>query len=98
MTVKQKTPPKRATTEKSGTVFFCGAKPDAKVVFLVGEFNDWDTSAHRMIKRGSRFQKTLRLKPGVYQYKFLIDGEWYADPEADQVPNEFGTMNSVIRV
>ena len=45
------------------------------------------------------WQTTLALKPGRYQYKFVVDGEWMADPEAKQnVFNVHGTLNSVIEV
>jgi hypothetical protein len=41
----------------------------------------------------------VKLAPGTYQYKFVIDGTWCADPEcADFVQNEHGTLNSVITV
>lgn len=37
--------------------------------------------------------------PGEYHYKFVIDGEWHPDASAaTQIPNDFGTTNSVIRV
>jgi 1,4-alpha-glucan branching enzyme len=83
----------------SDTVFKCTLKPEAKEVYLVGEFNDWDPRSDRMTKRQGAFQKAKRLAPGEYQYKFLIDGQWYCDPAASkQVPNKFGTSNSVVRV
>lgn len=81
-----------------GTVFVCEINPKAKVVYLVGEFNNWNPFADRMIRRKGAFQKTLQLEPGKYQYKFLVDGEWHTDPSTEQVSNEFGTTNNVIRV
>jgi 1,4-alpha-glucan branching enzyme len=87
------------TTTLNGTVFMCDIKPEAKEVFLVGDFNNWDTKSDRLAKKKGCFQKTMRLAPGEYQYKFFIDGEWHCDPAAPkQVPNRFGTLNSVIRV
>ena len=39
------------------------------------------------------------LKPGRYEYKFLVDGEWTADPQARlNVWNVHGTLNSVVEV
>jgi len=93
-----RTAAKRATAQ-NGTVFVCDLKPAAKEVSLVGEFNNWDPKSGRMAKKKGVFQKTIRLDPGEYQYKFLIDGEWHCDPSARrQVPNEFGTTNSVVRI
>ena len=91
------------TADKTGTLnetmFVCDLKPDAKEVFLAGDFNNWDPQSDRLTRRKGSFQKTLRLAPGEYQYKFLIDGEWHCDPSAPrQVPNGFGTLNSVVRV
>lgn len=98
MAVKQKATPRRSAATNNGTLFVCEIAPEAKSVCLVGEFNNWDPNTHPMVKKGGRFQKRLKLAPGEYQYKFIIDGEWRNDPKADQVPNEFGTTNNIIRV
>lgn len=104
MAVKQKAAPKKAPNKAAQaattlTAFVCDLKHDAKRVFLVGDFNGWDPAADRMVKRKGAFHKILRLNPGEYQYKFVVDGEWHADPAAvAQVPNGFGTLNSVVRV
>jgi hypothetical protein len=37
---------------------------------------------------------SLDLKPGKYEYRFLLDGEWQNDPNCDCfVENPFGTSN-----
>jgi len=72
--------------------------PGAKNVLLAGDFTDWEAHARKMrrIRRGSgTFAATVALPPGTYQYKFLVDGEWFEDPKADAVPNPLGTRNSV---
>ena len=72
-----------------------------KAVYLAGEFNDWSTTARKMAykARSGVYAVTLKLAPGNYQYKFVIDGTWCADPEnADSVANNHGTFNSVITV
>ena len=39
------------------------------------------------------------LPPGRYEYLLVADGEWMPDPLAKEtVPNQFGGLNSVIRV
>jgi len=76
-----------------------GAK--AKEVYLCGDFNDWSPTAVRMIPQAdnARWEKRLTLPPGRYEYKFVVDGEWTADPKAHQkVPNNFGSINSVVEV
>ena len=97
--VKPRELPSKQTETTNATVFVCQAKPEAREVYLVGEFNNWNPRADRMAKTKNGFRKTLRLSPGEYQYKFLVDGHWHNDPAAaKQVPNAFGTTNSVIRV
>jgi 1,4-alpha-glucan branching enzyme len=68
-------------------------------VFIAGDFNEWNPRSHRMNKREGFFQRKLKLTPGTHEYKFIVDGEWQTDPSAaEQCPNEFGSMNSVIHV
>lgn len=74
---------------------------EAKEVFLCGDFNQWSPTALRMIRqnRNGRWEKRLTLPPGRYEYKFIIDGKWIADPAArENVVNTFGSTNSVVKV
>lgn len=53
-------------------------------VYLAGEFNDWKPKAHRMDgpDENGLFTTQLELAEGVYQYKFVIEGEhWEPDPK-----------------
>ena len=75
---------------------------DVKVesVYLVGEFNDWDTAATPM-KRNKKgaYRVTIDLEPGQsYQFRYLInDEEWCNDWNADSyVPGDFGEDNCVV--
>ena len=79
--------------------FYYDGNPAAKAVFVAGDFNGWDPLADRMVKRNGTFCKRIRLEPGEYQFKFVVDGEWMADPAADaQVVNSFGSQNSVLHL
>jgi hypothetical protein len=74
--------------------------PKATRVSVCGEFNRWspDASPLKQLEDG-RWQTTLALQPGRYQYKFVADGQWIHDPQArENVPNEHGSLNSVIEV
>lgn len=86
--------------KKNQVIFVCGIKPDAKRVYLVGTFNNWQENDRRMTKvRDGSFRARLTLAPGHYEYKFLIDGEWTYDPDAPEVvTNRYGTRNSVVVV
>ncbi len=82
-------------------VLFSLTAPRAKDVRLVGDFTDWQEHPlvmDRMKPRSRTFAAMVSLRPGTYEYKFLVDGEWVEDPKADSVPNEFGTRNSVITI
>ena len=90
----------KPTATKTLSISFALHKPDAKRVSLCGEFNGWSSSATDMKRQGGGlWETTLALAPGRYQYKFIVDGEWIADPAAQKnVPNEHGSLNSVIEV
>ena len=87
--------------KKSGEVtFIFSGYRDARQVYLAGDFNQWDASRKRMSKyRDGTFRAKVNLKPGEYQYKFIADGQWLTDTEAPaQVPNSYGTINSLVRI
>lgn len=77
------------------------AAPEANVVVLVGDFNNWNVQAPPMeqLKNGA-FRITLELEPGrEYQYRYLIDETaWENDWEADKyVRSSYGNCdNSVV--
>jgi 1,4-alpha-glucan branching enzyme len=87
--------------KKNGEVTFVFTLiPDAKKVYLAGTFNDWDPTARRMVKtKDGSFRAKMVLPTGEYEYKFIADGVWLNDPDAEhQVMNPFGTLNSLIRI
>ncbi|HQO38229.1 MAG TPA: isoamylase early set domain-containing protein [Candidatus Omnitrophota bacterium] len=74
--------------------------PQAKKVSVAGSFNNWDpkkVTAKKDTK--GNWAVSVSLKPGRYEYKFLIDGSWVNDPKCNNaVYNTFGTQNSVVEV
>jgi hypothetical protein len=78
------------------------AVPDAQLVTIVGDFNDWNLSNTKMKKlKNGDFQLTLKLeKDREYRFRYLIDTtRWENDWHADQyVPNAFGCEDSLVRV
>ena len=74
--------------------------PAATAVGIAGTFNDWSPGATPMVPMGEgRWLKELVLPPGTYEYLFVADGEWLADPHAlATAPNPFGGVNSVITI
>ncbi|HUL36134.1 MAG TPA: isoamylase early set domain-containing protein [Thermodesulfobacteriota bacterium] len=81
-------------------VEFSLSAPEAKEVFLTGEFNHWDIRSMPM-KRGrdGNWKVQTSLSPGRYEYKFVADNHWVEGlPAAELVANSFGTQNLVLRV
>jgi 1,4-alpha-glucan branching enzyme len=72
--------------------------PSATTVALAGDFNEWDQKG-RPLKRdaGGLWKVALRLAPGRYEYKFVVNGErWEEDPlNLHRVRNQHGTFNSI---
>ena len=73
----------------------------AQSVAVAGDFNGWNPS-HTPLERsdGGVWTVTIPLKPGRYQYMFVIDGkEWIADPlAAEETTDGFGAHNAVLDV
>jgi 1,4-alpha-glucan branching enzyme len=81
-------------------VRFALERADANQVYLCGDFNEWSATNLPMIRReAGRWEKRVTLPPGRYEYKFIVDGTWTADPSgAQEVVNAFGSTNSVVEV
>jgi 1,4-alpha-glucan branching enzyme len=98
-----KTAKKRAAAKKPAakSVIFTLHAEKGKKVCLAGQFNDWNPVAKKMAWKAKDdvYATTVKLAPGTYEYKFVVDGVWCADPaNADSVRNDQGTFNSVITV
>ena len=94
---------KKCAAKKAATknVTFTVHADKGKAVYVAGEFNKWNPTAKKMAykAKGGLYTATVKLAAGTYQYKFVIDGTWCADPEnANAVANDQGTFNSVITV
>ena len=77
-------------------------KPDhkpCKSVALAGTFNDWKPSLKMTRQKDGSYRKRLQLDPGEYRYRFVVDGDWLPDPQAEgQAPNPFGSVDSVVNI
>jgi 1,4-alpha-glucan branching enzyme len=74
---------------------------DAKRVFLVGDFNNWSPKADAMkdLNGDGHWSLFYPLRPGTYQYKFVVDGRWLPDPHnPDSEPDGFDDINSVVKI
>lgn len=78
--------------------FHVPAASGAQQACVVGDFNDWSTTAHPMQADDDGLSTTLALEPGrTYRFRYLLDGErWENDWAAHgYVPNEFGGDDSL---
>jgi chromosome partitioning protein len=74
--------------------------PEAKDVYLAGEFNNWKLDeSSRMEQTNGCWSKRLDLSHGKYRYRFVIDGNWSEDP-ANPITqlNTYGTLDSLLVV
>jgi 5'-AMP-activated protein kinase regulatory beta subunit len=81
-------------------VTFSLTAPGADTVSLVGCFTEWDKSPASMKRQKNGVWKTtISLKPGTYEYRFIVDGLWQDDPACKTLrPNSFGSHNCVCEV
>jgi 1,4-alpha-glucan branching enzyme len=62
--------------------FFCVA-PDARDVYLMGDFNDWDPVSHPMKRQSDgKWLLQIWLRHGYHHYLFLVDGARVLDPNS----------------
>lgn len=66
---------------KKEITFFLPNHTNANKVILAGSFNDWSEDSCKMTKTDEGWLYTIRLSGGKHHYKFIVDGEWFVDPE-----------------
>jgi hypothetical protein len=82
--------------EDSVVTFFLRNNKTAKKVMLAGSFNDWNPNALAMNATDSGWIAYVKLTPGKYWYKFIVDGNWTIDNDNQLKENDGqGNINSV---
>eukprot|EP00793_Prasinoderma_coloniale_P001501 PRCOL_00003305-RA len=72
-------------------------------VEISGSFDGWTSMVP--LERQSEFDSegsaefsvVMRLYPGSYEYKFVVDGNWLADPNQEMTAKS-GNVNNILRV
>lgn len=71
-------------------------------VYVSGSFNNWAPTEKKLVDKlgNGVYSAIIMLAPGIYEYKFVVDGVWKLDPDPDRdwTQNGLGTLNSVLRV
>jgi chromosome partitioning protein len=81
----------------SREVTFTFEAPGAEHVLLTGDFNDWALDGSEMEPIGGVWTKVIRLAPGRYRYRYVVDGQWQNDPSnAGIEPNPYGGHDSIL--
>lgn len=94
-------PPDRYSARKmSKPVNFVCVAPDAKEVYLTGEFNGWNPQTHPMKRQpDGAWLLQIPLHHGHHQYRFIVDGRPVLDPRAQGVArNHQGERVSLLAV
>ena len=72
---------------------------NAKKVIVTGSFNKWNEKLFSMKKNKDGWELTLQIKPGTYEYRFIVDGRWMEDPNnIHKKRNEYNEFNSVLDI
>ena len=80
-------------------VVFTFKDPGAGEVQLAGDFSNWvpDKGVDTRQTPDGTWEKVVRLGPGVFQYRYFVDGEWHPDPSNPRrVEGPAGGVNSVL--
>ncbi len=88
-------------SQLNDAVFFVTLYPRAAQVQIAGDFNNWQPAATPMEKVGDSgiWQTQLKLRPGKYRYRLVVDGKWQQDPYNEVTEmNPFNEYNSVLDV
>lgn len=87
--------------EDSVVTFYMSKKQPGKVnrVRLAGNFTNWEKGAIDMMLTDSGWIALVKLKPGKYWYKFIVDKDWQTDFQNSIQENDGkGNVNSVFYV
>lgn len=72
---------------------------DAEKVVVAGSFNKWNEHLFQMYRIENGWELRVQMKPGDYEYRYIVDGNWMKDPtNPDKVRNEFNEYNSRLNV
>lgn len=91
---------RKKQSDRKRVVFKLKTEPHSKV-YVSGTFNNWSTTKSKLKEKDNNggYSLQMLLPKGKYEYKFIINDVWTMDPKCqDWVPNNLGSLNSVITV
>ena len=76
------------------------SRKDGYTFRVIPKTRKWELVEDKVVLEKGKdgiFRTTLKLPPGTYQYKFVVDGTWVADPaNPETVDDGYGGVNSVL--
>ena len=86
-------------TVKDNLAAFSFFRPQAKRVYIVGDFNGWRDSEMPMTRQiDGTWIASVSLPEGDFKFRYRADGEWFVDYAAFGVEcGDFG-LDSVVRI
>ncbi len=83
-----------------GGIAFTFEDGGAKRVTLAGTFNGWNADDTPLTSDGKGMWMVVKqMDAGQYEYKFVVDGNWLADPlNPDTISDPYGGVNSAVNV
>ncbi|NQV42319.1 MAG: hypothetical protein HQ506_08200 [Candidatus Marinimicrobia bacterium] len=81
-------------------LFYIDVEKDINQFQIAGDFSNWVAGDFPTRRQGDSLFIEVPLKPGSYQYKFILNGNtWIADPHAaDFSIDPYGGKNSILTV
>jgi len=82
------------------TVQFRIYQPDAHLIAIVGDFNNWNPENDLLTKNENGLWSLIKKLPnGIYKYNYIIDGKWSVDLYNEKsASDDVGGICSVIEV
>ena len=78
-------------------VMFTLEAPEAQRVQVAGDFNSWEPAGNEMEFSNGVWQTIISLAPGRYKYRYVVDGDWKADPLNPSIERSpYGDYDSVL--
>jgi hypothetical protein len=86
-----------------GVVFNHKLDGKGRKIYLAGSFNNWNPADEQYLMKDDDgdgvYSITVKLAPGTYQYKYVIESKWTQDTYAPgEAPDGFGGRNSQFEV
>jgi hypothetical protein len=86
-----------------GVIFNYRADGKDRKIYLAGNFNNWNPEDSNYLMKDEDgdgvWSITVKLAPGTYQYKYVIESKWTQDPYGpEEAPDGYGGRNSKFEV